>query len=329
MKDLKSDFKAKNFKSVYLLHGDEPYMIRHYLGEFTKLTTDSMMNSDSFEGKDFSISSAIDAAETFPFLSDYRLVFIKDSGLCASGRKDDSEAMAKYLPNVPEGTIIVFSESAIDKRNRLYKQISTTGRVVECSIPAESELLRWLANIFKKKGKEIDTQTARILLATVPKGMDSLYAEADKLEAFLGERTKITAEDIATVCTKSLEARIFDLVGALCSGETENALHLYHNMLIMKEQPLMMLAMMARQFRLVLQCKVCSEKGVRDIAGTLNLRDFIVRECVKQGQNFSSSRLVSALTDCQDTDLRIKTGLMEAELGVELLIVRYSICQQF
>jgi len=325
MKELKSDFKTNNFKPVYLLHGDEPYMIRHYLNEFTKLTTDPMMNSDSFEGKDFAISTAIDAAETFPFLSDYRLVFIKDSGLCTTGRKDDSEAMAKYLPNIPEGTIVVFAETAIDKRNRLYKQVATTGRVVECSIPAESELLRWLANIFKKKGKEIDPQTARVLLDTVPKGMDSIYAEANKLEAFLGERIKITPEDIQAVCTKSLEARIFDLVGALCNGQIENALHLYHNMLIMKEQPLMMLAMMARQFRLILQCKACSEKGIRDIAGKLNLRDFIVRECLKQGQNFSISRLMSALADCQDTDLRIKTGLMEAELGVELLIVRYSI----
>jgi len=89
----------------------------------------------------------------------------------------------------------------------------------------------------------------------------------------------------------------------------------------------MVLSMMARQFRLILQCKACAEKNVRDIAGTLGLRDFIVRECLRQGQNFTRDRLITALSDCQDTDIRIKTGLLEGELGVELLIVRYSICK--
>jgi len=327
MKELRNDFKTNNFKPVYLLYGDEVYLVRHYAKEFANLPSDPMMNCDTFEGKDFQIRSAIDAAETFPFLSDWRVVIIKDSGLATTGRKDDTEEISKYLPNIPESTIIVFVESSVDKRNKLFKQISSLGRVVECGLPSEGELIRWLTNIFKKKGKIIDANTARVLLNTVPKGMDSIYAEADKLEGFVGERQQITVEDIQQVCTKSLEARIFDLVAALCNGQTEKALTQYHNMLVMKEQPLMMLAMMARQFRLILQCKACAEKGIRDIAGTLGLRDFIVRECLRQGNNFTKESLIAALSDCQDTDIRIKTGLIDGELGVELLIVRYSLCK--
>jgi len=324
---MRNDFKIASFKQVYLLYGDEPYLARHYANEFAKLPADPMMNSDTFEGKDFEVQSAIDAAETFPFLSEYRVVLIKDSGLVTTGRKDDTELMAKYLPSIPESSIVVFVETAVDKRNKLFKQISTTGRAVECNIPGEAELIRWLGNIFKKKGKAITQQVASLMINTAPKGMDSLYAEADKLGDFVGERQHITTEDVQQVCTKSLEARIFDLIGALCNGQTEKALVQYHNMLLMKEQPLMVLSMMARQFRLILQCKACAEKNVRDIAGTLGLRDFIVRECLRQGQNFTKDRLITALSDCQDTDIRIKTGLLEGELGVELLIVRYSICK--
>lgn len=330
MKDLRNDFKANQFKPVYLLHGDEPYLIRHYANQFSKqLLNDDMMNRDTFEGKDFSADTVIDAAETFPFLSERRLVYVKDSGLITTGRKDDTEALAKYLPSIPESTIMVFIETAIDKRNRLYKQIASVGRIAECTTPAESELVRWLTNIFKKKYKEIHPQTARIMLAMVPKGMDAIYAEADKLGDYVGERVAVTPEDIQAVCTKSLEARIFDLVGALCNGQTQKALTQYHNMLAAKEQPLMILAMMARQFRLVLQCKACAENRMAppQIASTLNLRDFMVRDFLKQAQNFTIDRLIQALYDCQDTDSRIKTGLIDGELGVELLIVRYSICK--
>ena len=330
MKDLKNDFKTNKFKPIYLLSGEEPYLIRHYSNLFTeRLLTDVMMNRAVFEGKDFAVDAIIDAAETFPFLSEWRLVYIKDSGLCAPGRKDDSDALSKYLPSIPETTIMIFVEQTIDKRNRLYKQIASLGRVVDCAVPGEAELIRWVTNIFKKKGKEIQPQVARQLLATVPKGMDVVYNEVSKLNDYVGERVNITFEDIEKVCTKSLEARIFDLVAALCSGKTEKALIQYHNMLIAKEQPLMILAMMARQFRMVLQCKAATAKRMsqQEMMSKLGLRDFIVRECLKQGQNFTEGQLLEALYDCQDTDIRIKTGLMDGELGVELLIVRYSLCK--
>ena len=330
MKDLKNDFKTNQFKSVYLLYGEEPYLVRYYANQFTEqLLENAMMNCDTFEGREFEAEAVIDAADTLPFLSERRLVYVKDSGLMAVGRKNDTEALAKFLPTISESTIMIFVETAVDKRNRLYKQIVSQGRAVDCKTPMEGELVRWVTNIFKKKGKEIPPHTARLLLSTVPKGMDAIYAEADKLGDFVGARAVITSEDIQAVCTKSLEARIFDLVGALCSGRTEKALIQYHNMLVAKEQPLMILTMMARQFRMILQCKTCAEKHMMQpkIAQALGLRDFIVRECIQQGENFTANQLLEALSDCQDTDIRIKTGLIDGQLGVELLIVRYSICK--
>jgi len=328
MKELKNDFKARQFKPVYLLYGEESYLVSHYANLFTKeLLDDAIMNRDTFEGKDFEVDSLIGAANTLPFLSGRRLVYVKDSQLLAVGRKNATEAVAKYLPDIPETTTLIFIETSVDKRNRLYKQIASLGRAVEFKSPSEAELTRWVINIFKKKGKEIHPKTAQLLLSTVPKGMASVYSEADKLGAFVGARSSIAPEDIQAVCTKSLEARIFNMVGALCSGQTERALVQYHNMLAAKEQPLMVLAMMARQFRMVLQCKAYAEKrmGQPEIASRLGLQSFIVRECLRQSQKFTIERLLAALSDCQDTDIRIKTRLMEGELGVELQIVRYSI----
>jgi len=329
MKELKADLKTGDFKPVYLLHGEEAYLVRHYEAQFAEKLlagADPMMNQDIFEGKECDVEAVITAANTLPFFSDWRLVCVRDAQLLTTGRKDATEAMAAYLPQLPPSTLLLFVETAVDKRNRLYKKIAAQGRAVDCVLPGEAELLRWVANIFKKKGKQIAPPTARLLLATVPRSMDAIYAEADKLGDYVGEAPHITDEDIHAVCTPSLEARIFDLVAALCSRQTERALVQYHTMLAAKEQPLMVLAMMARQFRMILQCKACAQQRIspRDTAAKLGLRDFMVQECLRQAQHFSQQRLLSALCDCQDTDTRIKTGLLEGEVGVELLIVQYS-----
>lgn len=330
LKNLKDDLKKKTFKRVYLLYGEERYLVQHYERAFFEIlpdSTNSLMNRDVFDGKDIPAEHIINAAETFPFLSDIRLVCARDTKLFTAGRKNESEAMAGYLSKIPESTILVFVETEVDKRSRLYKKTAEIGRAIEFKTPSERELLIWITNVCKKKGNIIQVENALLLLRTVSHNMTALYAEADKLNSYAGENAEITAADIKAVCSPSLETRVFDLIAAVGSGKTEDALLLYRNMLLMKEQPVMILTMIARQFRLILQCVVCAGKKMRapQIAQALELRGgFIVDECLSQGRHFSRERLFQAIYDCADMDLRIKTGLINAETGVEILIIRYS-----
>ena len=60
------------------------------------------------------------------------------------------------------------------------------------------------------------------------------------------------------------------------------------------------------------------------IAAKLGLRDFAVREYLRQSKRFSVKGWEAALRECLDTDLAIKSGRMPEETAVELLIVKYS-----
>lgn len=329
MKDLKDDLKHMTFKRVYLLYGEERYLVEHYTRVFSDklINADNLlMNQDVFDGKEIPADRIMDAANTLPFLCDVRLVYVRDSKLFTAGRKNDTETLAAYLPNIPETTVLVFVETDVDKRNRLYKRVAELGRVAEFVTPPDRELVEWIGNVFKKKGKQIRNENAVKLLRTVMRNMKALYVEADKLGDYVGDRTEITAMDIETVCSPSLETRVFDLVAAVGSGQTENAYRMYRNMLLMKEQPLMILTMIARQFKLILTCKNCMEKHMPPaaIARELELRSFVVDECLRQGRYYTTEQLLAALVDCQDTDILIKTGLLNADIGVELLIARYA-----
>jgi len=328
-KKLLSDLKGGVFNSSYLLYGEERFLVSYYANEIEKAAfpgQESELCKDVFDGAVPS-HDIIMAAETLPFFSDRRLIYIRDSRLFATGRKDDAEAMADYLSNIPQETIMVFVESEVDRRSKLFKQITKIGCVIDCTTPTPQMLLAWVARLAKERGKTLTPPVAQQFIRTVGTNMTSLSQEMDKLTAYCGGNQDITAADINVICTPTLESRIFDLTKALCAGRTGDALGLYRDMLILKESPIMILSMIIRQFRVILLSLCAKEKGmtIMQIAKELNLRDFMVAEALGQSKRFTVDELMTALTDCQDTDIKIKTGLITPELGVEMLILKYGV----
>ena len=328
MKRINEDIKSGRFKRLYLLFGEERYLVRHYAERLLNAVVPEAaraMNLSRLENKAVTAEAVEDAAETLPFLNDLRLVFCKDSGLFEAGRKDESEKLAAYLEKVPETCVLVFAESGADKRSKLYKTADKLGLAVEMKTPDEKELASWAARLFREAGLTISGGAAAHLLRTVAHDMEALHAEAEKLIAYKNGEGEITARDIDAICSKALAARVFDLTDAIGAKDAAAALSIYANMLLLKESPLMILAMLARQFRLVLQCGLLAAEKVpsEEIAKRLSLHPFVAKECTRQSARFTGASLKQALRDCLDADVAIKTGGMEDKLAVEMVIVRY------
>ncbi|MCL2500388.1 MAG: DNA polymerase III subunit delta [Defluviitaleaceae bacterium] len=321
VKMIQKDIDSCQLKPAYLLYGDERYLVSHYAGVLGE-----NLDKDVFDGA-VPTAQIILAAEAFPFLAEKRAVYVKDSRLFATGRKNDTDAMADFIPKIPAETVLIFVESDVDKRTRLYKKVAELGRAVECTPLNPPDLTRWVVKKCRDKDKSISPAAAEQLMRSAAHNMTALIAEIDKLAAFAGARPSITSEDINILCTPALQTRVFDLLAAMGRGNAGQALTLYANMLHMKEQPLMILAMLIRQFRILLLCKEAQAKkyAKADMAKAFGLRPFMVDEALAQARRYTTERLLSALEDCADTDVRIKTGKLDAEMGVELLIIKYTI----
>lgn len=329
MKELVRQLKAKEFKNCYIFYGKEVYLRKTYENLLkNSILPDGAdaMNYDVFEGKKTDITKIFDAIQTFPFLSEKRLVVIKDSGLFVSGRKEDTDAMADFLKEIPSSTCILFSEDEIDKRNKLYKSLQKEGYIVEMNGLSEKDLIAWLKREFKKSGLQIEQAVAVSMLRMVGTDMENLSQEMRKVMAYKAGETLVTHEDIMKICSQSFESRIFDMVDAVGNQKHQEALAIYRQLLHMKESPIMILSMMIRQFRMIYQCKLLLDEGrtISDISQRTEIREFIVRECLKQGKNFSNALLEDALKECLDIDVAIKTGKLTPELAVELLILNYG-----
>lgn len=329
MKTLENHIKNKTFSNIYVIFGEEEYLKNIYEKKLISNIVDEnfkMMNFDIFEGKNVNISKIIDACDTMPFMSDYRVVILKNTGLIYDAKKDDTNKLENYLHILPKTTILIFIEEKIDKKLKIFKTISNIGTFHKIDILSENELVNWILSIFKDNNKNISTKEAIYIIRNIGFNMEILLNEINKLISFKSSGTKITINDIDNICTKSIESKIFDLINFMSNKDMDNAIKIYKNLIINKTSPFVILNMISRQFRIILQTKYLYNKNysINNIASELELRDFIVKEAIKQSKNFSIKILLQAINECLEIDNNIKTGKIIDEVAIELLIIKYS-----
>ena len=330
MKTLKKNWKNNEFSRCYLFYGTETYLIKDYEAALTKAILPDgaeIMNHDIFEEKRTTAAAIMDAAETMPFLNEKRLVTVRNSEFFQKGgRKEDGDNLKEFLADLPDTVCLLFIEEKAEKTNGLYKAVAKYGQAVEFKKPTEKDLGTWIKKRCKDNGMEMSEGVLNLFLQTVDHDMENIDGELQKLIAYKGEEAEVKAEDIRAVCTVSLEARVFDLVRAVAEKRPEKAVQVYRTLLSMKESPYMVLSLITRQFRLILETMLLSKSGMTNdmIAAKLEIRDFAVKEYLRQSKRFPAEGWKKALRDCLQADLDIKTGKAQEETAVEMLIMKYS-----
>lgn len=322
MTELRNQLKTGIYEKLYLFYG-EAYLRDTYEQRFKEAVVQKDffdMNCHVFEGK-VDLDAVISLGQTLPFIDNYRLILVKDTG-CFSGKADKISEFLPALAELPDTTILIFLEKTVDKRLKAYKGFAKMAMAVEFVKLGEDTLTEWVMDGFKKQGKQIHRQVASYFLQMVSQDMYQIENEMHKLIHYVDQ--EVTKADIDLLTTVSSEAKIFDMTKALGERNLKVALKIYDQMMRAKTEPLMILAMIARQFRLILRVKALKDHRVEDIAKMLETRTFIVRECLKQGQHFKYATLMAALEACLQTDVDIKTGKVEAKLGVEKVLMTYG-----
>ncbi len=324
MKKLSEEIREGNLKQVYLLCGEEAYLRRQYRDRVKKalLGDGDLMNLNCFEGKGIVPGEVIDLAQTMPFLAERRVLVIENSGFFKRG----GEALAEYLADPATSAYFLFVETEIDKRSRLYKAAAARGRVIECKTPDEGVLKRWVVELLAKENKRITQRDLDLFLEKTGTDMENIRGEVEKLVCYCLDREAGSAPDIEAVCVRQIGSRIFDMVEAVADKKQRRAMELYYDLLTLKEPPMRILFLIARQFNLLLQVKELKNKGydTRSIGEKVGLKGFIAGKYVSQAAKFKEAELRQALTDCVETEEAVKTGRMNDVMSVELLIVRES-----
>lgn len=322
MKSLKEDLKTGQLKRVYLLYGEEAYLKKQYRDKLRNalIQPDDTMNYAYYEGKDVNVREVIDLAETLPFFAERRLIILENTGLF----KNASPEFADYLKEMPETTAMIFVESEVDKRGKLYKVLQSIGSAVELSKQDEGTLIRWIATGVKREQKQISEHTVRHFLNKVGTDMENLEKELEKLFCYTLDKDVITVEDVEAICTTQITNQIFDMVHAVAAKRQKQALDYYYDLLALKEPPMRILFLLTRQFKQLLEVKEMAGKGYakNEIASKVGLHPFVVGKYQEQAKSFSAKELRAILEESVELEESVKTGNLTDTLGVELFIIK-------
>ncbi len=324
MKTINEQIKKGELKSIYLLYGQERYLVLKMKEKLKNamISPEDSFNYTYFEGNKIDLGKVKEMSETMPFFSEKRLLLIEDSGLF----KKSSDAMVDILKNLPDTTRILFVENEIDKRNKLYKYVSKNGYAAELNGMTEKELLVFVAREIGGAGKKIRENTAYYLLAIAGTDMNILRNEIEKLVAYVGKREEITKKDFDAIVTVEITNKIFDMISHIVYKEQKKALDLYYDLVAKKEPPLRILALLVRQFQILFQVKDLQshQKSRQEMAKIVGLAPFIVGKYEKQAAGFSLEQIRNCVKECAQVEEKIKTGQLVDVIGVELLIIGFS-----
>ena len=323
MKVISDDIKKGEFKSVYLLYGEEEYLKKQYRDRLkSAIAGDDTMNYSYYDSDNASVKDIIDVCETLPFFAQKRLVIMENTGFL----KSSNDELADYIKHIPDYLVVVMVEKDVDKRNKVYKAVDSVGYICEMKPQTTATLEKWIAGLLAKDNLKISREACDLILDKTGAGMDYIRQETEKLVSYCQDVDVVTVEDVEKVCATQTTSHIFDMISAIANKKQQQALDLYYDLLELKEPPMRILYLIVRQFNGILQVKDLMSRGIsgKEIASKIGAAPFVVGKYQAQAKYFEMNTLLDALNECAKTEEAVKQGRLNDRLGVELIIIKYS-----
>ena len=330
--------------AIYLFYGEETYLLETRVKKIKKEYQQLILGINFIQIDDTNAEELIADLETPAFGFDKKLIIAKNTGIFKKEKKttksdskkkkvDDTklplnEKIAKYIQENSEelkDTVdLVFVEQEVDK-NALYQAIEKVGEVKEFALLKLPDLIANIKKIAVAYKVNIDDATAKYLVECCGTSMQDLINELRKLIEYKGENSNITKQDIDLLCTKQIQAVIFDLTDNLGKKETSKALEVYNGLISNKEPIQKILITLYNHFKKLYIIKI-AEKYNEDVATAMNLKPnqlFLVSKYKTQARYFETQELREVLEALIDLDANYKIGLISLEIGLEAILCRY------
>ncbi len=327
---LLKSIKAKDFKPIYLLHGDEPYFIdqleeaieRHALQEHERA-----FNQTIAYGKDTEYLQIVDAARRFPMMAERQLVILRE----AQDMRDLKE-LATYAEKPAPTTVLVISHKhkKLNGNLKLFKNIRKNGVVFESKALYDNKVPAWITHYLKDRKFGIKPEASSLLGEYLGTSLGKITNELDKLMLNLEKGTEITTEIVEEQVGISKDYNVFELQRAIGHGETTKAARiLQYFRANPKAAPLpMVTGSLYNYFSKVFLLKELHAKreSRQVIMKELGLRfDFFLADYERTARNYGVQELYTIFALLREYDLKSKgvgsnlAGKEEGELLKEMV----------
>lgn len=325
---------TEQLKNLYLFYGEDAFSVLEKSTLWKKKFIEKYgdLNVISLLGEEMSASDLQTALESYPFLSEKKLILVSD--FLRDGSEDDLKAVVDLIDNVPDFAVLVFVESAKpDARKALYKKLAKIGQLDEFKAKTGITLNKWVADKAAKYGLILSSSDVEHVGEIGGGNLWQINNELQKLKLYAGDK-KVDRAMIDQVMSKNLTSSIFKLTDYLGAKRLRSAMDSLTILVESGEEVVGMFYMLVRHFRLMAQVKSLLDRGERpgDVAKIMKEHPFVVSKLVTQADGFSADTLRKIYKELLDIDSGFKTGririttLDNSELVRELQVFISKVC---
>jgi DNA polymerase-3 subunit delta len=296
-------------------------------------------------------------------VNDYASVLPKVIALCLALdtrntlQTGDVERLERLIDEgLPAGVTLILTATAVDKRKKLFRILSEKGTVLhfpreKSEAAQKNQVFRRAREYLADRGKTLTPEAMALLGGLTGLDYGDVFGEIDKLITYIGdEGSRIDRTDVESAIAWTREERIFELTEAVVEGDRGRALKAFRRLMERGVHPLVMLAMLARDVRLLMQVHLLSESGAVSLGGRMpayrefqdtvlpallkrtgrekkgsalltGQHPYVIYNTVRQAGRFSWSELLRYLDMLIDTDLALKSTGTDAGILMERLIL--------
>lgn len=335
IQELEKELKSNILEGVYLLYGEETYLLESSLKKMKKLFGELVLGINYIQIDETNVEELIADLETPAFGYEKKLVIVKNSGLFKKeGKrvnaklKELKEKVATYfednIEEIKEYNIVIFIEEDVEK-NRLYKLLEKQEKVCSFEKQNPSQIVARLKAIFHAYKVNVDDTTLKYLIESCGTSMQELINESRKLIEYAGENGTVNKEDVDLLCIKEVDAVIFTLTDALGKKDIIVALETLKNLIYNKEPIQKILIMLYNHFKKLYLTKLALEEK-KDVVQVLNLKSnqiFLVNKYKGQANYFAEEELKNIIDELILLDKNSKIGLIDLNVGLEAILSKY------
>ena len=337
-KTFNNDLRADDFPAVLLMYGCEDYLVDWAANSLVKrfvnqaaLTLDYVKLGDEMPGAD----GVLEACNTFSIFSERRVVWAKDfPALKAANPKGftaaDRDKLIDYVKNPNEGTLLILSAETLEEKSELVKELKKICRCYEFDKLDYGTLAGFAEKRFRAAGVQISRDTLRYLIdetgyfnKETEYRIFNLENDIKKVIAH-SDGMVVREEDVSATLNGDMDTFVFNFLDAVSSNMKEQAFGLLHNILASGTDVFSIVGLLVNHFELVLEVKEFKQDGMNltQITSAMKMHEFRVKKAMAFADKFTVEKLKSILSQLYEIDRNIKTGVLEQNLALELLVGR-------
>jgi DNA polymerase-3 subunit delta len=308
-------------KNIYLLYGEEPYLIEEEIKIIASSVLEPSEKAIKYDMTEDDLSNALEDLNTTSLFGNSKVIVCNNCYFLTSKSNDieqDVSELTMLLDKELDSILILTVDYKLDERKKVVKELLKKSNIKCFGKLKEYELINFIEKKFNEY--KIDINVIKYFLSYVGSDLGIIMSEIEKLKLYKEEKI-ITIEDIDNISSKALNDNIFDLVDAVVNKDVNRALSIYDDLIILNEEEIKLIVVIANQFRLIYQTKTMYKSGYSesDISKHLGVHPYKVKLA---NQIFiKENEVLKYLNLLADLDIKIKTGELEKSYAFKMFLI--------